>query len=99
VIRGNVRAEVWLSAYLIQWWKDEETGEVLGSEVMVMTQIDIKGLIPKYLVNALSSSAPKKWVKGVTSAATKELEDRGVTERCMTMSDAELDLLYNIGFS
>jgi hypothetical protein len=99
VIRGNVRAEVWLSAYLIQWWKDEETGEVLGSEVMVMTQIDIKGLIPKYLVNALSSSAPKKWVKGVTSAAAKELEDRGVTERCMTMSDAELDLLYNIGFS
>lgn len=92
--RGNVRAEVWLSGYLIQWWVDEETGRVLGSDVMVMTQIDIKGLIPKYIVNALSSSAPKKWVKGVTAAAQAELEQRGITETALSMTDAVLDSIY-----
>jgi hypothetical protein len=91
VLKSHVRAEVWLSAYLIQWWRDATTGEPLGSDVMVMSQIDIKGLIPKYLVNALSNSAPKKWVKGVTSAATKEIERKGISKN---MTDAELDALY-----
>ena len=92
--RGNVRAEVWLSGYLIKWWVDEDTGRVLGSDVMVMTQIDIKGLIPKYIVNALSSSAPKKWVKGVTAAAQAELEQRGISETALSMTDAVLDSMY-----
>jgi hypothetical protein len=96
VLKGNVRAEVWLSAYLIQWWTDPSTGQILGSDVMVMTQIDIKGLVPKYLVNALSNSAPKKWVKGVTNAAVKELEERGIAEECLKMSDQVLDAIYNI---
>lgn len=93
VLKAHVRAEVWLSAYLIQWWKDEKTGLVLGSEIMVLTQIDIKGLIPRYLVNALSASAPKRWVKSVTAAAQKEMD----TSSCsMTMQDSELDELYKI---
>ena len=96
VLRGNVRADVWMSAYLIQWWRDPTTGELLGTDVMVMTQIDIKGLIPKYLVNALSNSAPKKWVKGVTTAATKEIESRGLSDKCLHMSNEELDSLYGI---
>jgi len=96
VRRGNVRAEVWLSGYIIQWWLDEESGEVLGSDVMVMTQIDVKGLIPKYLVNALSSSGPKRWVKSVTSAAMSEIQDkRGMTcEEIIRLTDKELVAMY-----
>ena len=94
VQKGAVRAEVWLSGYLIQWWYDETTGARLGTDVMVMTQIDIKGLIPKYLVNALSSSAPKKWVKGVTAAATAELDKRGID--CLAMTDAALHAEYGL---
>ena len=95
VLKGNVRAEVWLSIYLVQWWRDTE-GNFLGSEVMVMSQVDIKGLIPRYLVNALSASAPKRWVKSVTNAAHKELEERGIANRCMRMHHSELDALYKI---
>jgi hypothetical protein len=91
VLKGHVRAEVWLSAYLIQWWKDEKTGHVLGSEILVLTQIDIKGLIPRYLVNALSASAPKRWVKSVTAAALKEMEASCCN---ISMHDSELDQLY-----
>jgi hypothetical protein len=96
VLKSHVRAEVWLSAYLIQWWKDEN-GVVLGSEVMVMSQIDIKGLIPRYLVNALSSSAPRRWVKAVTAAANKELQDRNLSVE--TLTDAQLDAIYQISSS
>jgi hypothetical protein len=96
VLKSHVRAEVWMSAYLIQWWRDATTGQVLGSDVMVMSQIDIKGLIPKYLVNALSNSAPKKWVKGVTNAAQKEVEQRGIVDTALTMTDEELDSIYNL---
>jgi hypothetical protein len=63
---------------------------------MVMSQVDIKGLIPRYLVNALSASAPKRWVKSVTNAAHKELEERGIANRCMHMQHSELDALYKI---
>jgi hypothetical protein len=76
VPKKTVRADVWLSGYIIDWWRDETTGEILGSQVMVMTQIDIKGLIPKYIVNALASSAPRKWVKGVTTAALADMANR-----------------------
>ena len=95
--KGCVRAEVWLSGYLIQWWTDPTTGSVLGSDVMVMTQIDIKGLIPKYIVNALSSSAPRKWVKGVTTAAIAELDKRGFKDgSAIKLSDTELDNMYKV---
>ena len=96
--KNNVRAEVWLSGYLIQWWKDESTGQVLGSQVLVMTQIDVKGLIPKYLVNALSSSGPKRWVKSVTAAAISEIDSvRKMTlESIMNLTDVQLDDIYQI---
>jgi hypothetical protein len=95
--KNNVRAEVWLSGYLIQWWKDTD-GTVLGSQVLVMTQIDVKGLIPKYLVNALSSSGPKRWVKSVTAAAVSEIETvkKMTLEQIMSFSDVQLDQIYQI---
>jgi hypothetical protein len=95
--KNNVRAEVWLSGYLIQWWMSPE-GEPLGSQVLVMTQIDVKGLIPKYLVNALSSSGPKRWVKSVTAAAISEIENtrKIALDDILKKSDIELDQLYSI---
>ena len=95
--KNNVRAEVWLSGYLIQWWKGPD-GQPIGSEVLVMTQIDVKGLIPKYLVNALSSSGPKRWVKSVTAAAISEIENskKMSIENVLALSDVELDQLYHI---
>lgn len=86
--RGAVRAEVWLSGYLIFPTKE-------GSEVLVFTQIDIKGLIPKYIVNALSSSAPKKWVKGVGIAALAEMKARNLEfENAQKMSHNQLNHMY-----
>lgn len=93
--RGAVRAEVWLSGYLILPLRVDNV--LVGSQVLVFTQIDIKGLIPKYVVNALSSSAPKKWVRGVTTAALAEIESRGIPkEALLRMSHSERNTLYGL---
>lgn len=81
------RAEVWLSGYVIQWWLDEN-GQPLGSELLVMSQIDSRGHIPKFLANSATSSSPSKWALSLTEAAKKLCASKNID---MKMSDAEIE--------
>ena len=56
--KGAVRADVLSSGYVLEWLPDHS-----GTEVIVYSQIDIKGLIPKTIVNLLAPSTPLKWIK------------------------------------
>jgi START domain len=55
-LNGAVRAEAIASAYLIR----KIPG---GTDLTIYSHTDIKGSIPKFLVNAVAPSAPLKWVR------------------------------------
>ena len=54
--KGVIRAETLISGYIIR-----PTGEKT-CKVMIVSQNDIKGLIPKAIVNSVASRAPADWV-------------------------------------
>ena len=86
------RAEVWMSGYVIQWWIDDE-GHVLGSELLVMSQIDGKGSIPKFVVNAASSSGPAKWSASLVEAAKKLCAAKKID---IKMSNEDIDRILEV---
>ena len=57
-VSGIIRAETILSGYIIEQIQDDPP----VSQLIVISQNDIKGLIPKYLVNLASGRAPKQWI-------------------------------------
>ena len=57
--KGVIRAETLVSGYVIR-----PTGENTCN-VMIVSQNDIKGLIPKVLVNSVASKAPADWVNSM----------------------------------
>ena len=57
--KGIIRAETIISGYIIR-----PTGENTCT-VMIVSQNDIKGLIPKALVNSVASKAPIEWVNSM----------------------------------
>lgn len=54
--KGVIRAETLVSGYIIR-----PTGENTCT-VMIVSQNDVKGLIPKVIVNSVASKAPADWV-------------------------------------
>lgn len=56
-VKGTVRAETIISGYVIEQIQDDPP----VTQLIVISQNDIKGLIPKYLVNMASGKAPKQW--------------------------------------
>jgi hypothetical protein len=57
--KGIIRAETLISGYIIR-----PTGENT-CKVMIVSQNDIKGLIPKAIVNSVASKAPADWVNSM----------------------------------
>lgn len=57
-VKGIVRAETIISGYIIEQIQDDPP----ITQLTVISQNDIKGLIPKYLVNLASGKAPKQWI-------------------------------------
>eukprot|EP00345_Euplotes_harpa_P007862 CAMPEP_0168351002 /NCGR_PEP_ID=MMETSP0213-20121227/21525_1 /TAXON_ID=151035 /ORGANISM="Euplotes harpa, Strain FSP1.4" /LENGTH=380 /DNA_ID=CAMNT_0008361597 /DNA_START=1 /DNA_END=1140 /DNA_ORIENTATION=- len=57
LVKGIVRAETIISGYIIEQIQDDPP----ITQLTVISQNDIKGLIPKYLVNLASGKAPKQW--------------------------------------
>ena len=57
-VKKVVRAETIISGYIMEQIKDNPP----ITKLTVISQNDIKGLIPKYLVNMASGKAPKQWV-------------------------------------
>jgi len=85
--RGVERAETWISGYIVKWWYDK--GVPIGSEVLVMSQIDTRGSVPKLLVNLVSGeSAPTKWSKSLVQAAEKLVAAKKIS---VDLSDAEIN--------
>jgi len=60
-VRRVVRAETIISGYVIEQIQDDPPVTTLT----IISQNDIKGLIPKYLVNMASGKAPKQWVNNL----------------------------------
>jgi hypothetical protein len=57
-VKKVVRAETIISGYVIEQIQDDPP----VTQLVIISQNDIKGLIPKYLVNMASGKAPKQWV-------------------------------------
>ena len=68
---GYVRALALLSGYLFKKVDDNTT------KVQVCIQTDLKGLIPKMVVNKFAKKAPKKWIESVQKGYA-ELKTKGV---------------------
>ena len=64
--RGRVRADVISSAYEFAW-----NAEKSGSVITIYSQIDIKGTIPKWIINQLAPSTPLRWVGKLRSACAE----------------------------
>jgi glutaredoxin-related protein len=61
VKKNVIRAETILSGYFIKKISDNPPKTFLS----IISQNDIKGKIPTYLVNKVSQTAPKDWVKSL----------------------------------
>jgi hypothetical protein len=62
VVHGRVRADVIASVFVIRSLPGG------NSEVIFMSQVDLKGYIPKTIINTLAPSAPLHWIRKVRSA-------------------------------
>ena len=65
-LSGFIRAESLISGYVIR-----ERGP--DCDLFLMSQTDIKGLIPKWIVNMVAAKAPAQWVESLTSSCAKLL--------------------------
>jgi hypothetical protein len=82
------RAEVWLSCYVIQWWLDEN-GRATGTELIVMSQIDSRGSIPKFIANSAAAHSPSKWMRSISEFAKRIVSDKHI--EIESMSDKEIE--------
>lgn len=58
-LKNRVRATVHIMALVCKPGKDEKGNDT--TQVMLCTNIDINGLVPKWIVNLASRSAPAQW--------------------------------------
>ncbi|KAL8275936.1 hypothetical protein Esti_000052 [Eimeria stiedai] len=70
--QGCVRAETLMSGYLMRRSKDDPN----SSTLFLVAQTDVKGLIPKWLVNTTAARAPVGWVENLRRACKKHMEKR-----------------------
>lgn len=66
-MRKVVRAETIISGYVIEQIQNDPP----VTSLTIISQNDIKGLIPKYLVNMASGKAPKQWVSNLITGCEK----------------------------
>ena len=71
------RAEVWLSGYVFQWWLGDD-GLIKGSELLVMSQVDWRGAIPKFIINNVTADGPSKWSESLIEAAAQICKDKKI---------------------
>lgn len=86
------RAEVWLSGYVFTWWLDDD-GKVKGSEVLVMSQVDWRGSIPKFIMNTATVDGPGKWSHSLIDAAAQVCKEKHVD---LSMGDNVLEEIFGI---
>lgn len=59
-MKGKVRATAHIQAFVCKPDQDPDTGKDV-THVMLVTNIDINGLVPKWIVNIAARSAPAQW--------------------------------------
>jgi len=64
--KGVIRAESYISGYILT--QEYENGTPV-LKIFLMTCVDIKGLIPKWLINATAPRKPAEWVETLRKAA------------------------------
>lgn len=69
-VKKIIRAETIMSGYIFEQIQDDPP----ITKLIIISQNDIKGLIPKYLVNLASGKAPKQWIANLISG-WKKLKD------------------------
>jgi len=62
LVKGRVRADIKVVAYIFTPLNDLETGDEV-CDCFMITSVDINGLVPKWIVNMASIDVPKKWFK------------------------------------
>jgi hypothetical protein len=65
--KGFIRASTIISGYFIKQISTNPLKTILSS----VTQTDIKGSIPQWLVNSVSQKAPKEWVNNLIKGCEK----------------------------
>lgn len=86
------RAETWISGYIFKWWFDENMG-ILGSEVLVLSQVDPCGRLPRGLVQSSTFLDPRKWVNRLVDCAAKCCATRGI---CMSKTDRDIEAVLSL---
>ncbi|KAF4671906.1 hypothetical protein FOL47_001127 [Perkinsus chesapeaki] len=61
-----IRAETVISGYII-----EQAGDSRDTSLFILSQTDIKGLIPKWIVNTAAGRVPVQWVESLEDACRK----------------------------
>eukprot|EP00931_Biecheleriopsis_adriatica_P062231 TRINITY_DN3747_c0_g1_i1.p1 TRINITY_DN3747_c0_g1~~TRINITY_DN3747_c0_g1_i1.p1 ORF type:complete len:701 (+),score=129.93 TRINITY_DN3747_c0_g1_i1:236-2338(+) len=56
---GNVRAESYISGYVLRPYQE---GSEKGIKLFLMTSTDIKGVIPKWIINWVAPKKPGEWI-------------------------------------
>jgi hypothetical protein len=74
---GFIRAETYISGYVMR-----QSGE--DTQLFLMTQTDIKGLIPKWIVNSMAAKAPAQWIENL------ERSCRGLCKRRFSSDSAAM---------
>ena len=69
VRRKVVRALTKISGYIIRPISDNRCS------LTIISQNDVKGLIPKFIVNKFSGRAPKQWVKNLIKGCDTYIAD------------------------
>lgn len=64
VAPGFIRAETYISGYVLR-----QRGA--DAQLFLMTQTDIKGLIPKWIVNTMAAKAPAQWIENLAKSCSK----------------------------
>lgn len=62
---GMIRAESFTSGYVIRRY---EEGSEKGTKVFLMTCTDVKGIIPKFIINFVAPRKPGEWIDALKKA-------------------------------
>eukprot|EP00920_Eleutheroschizon_duboscqi_P009862 GHVT01023002.1.p1 GENE.GHVT01023002.1~~GHVT01023002.1.p1 ORF type:complete len:834 (+),score=207.12 GHVT01023002.1:410-2911(+) len=72
---GVVRAETLISGYMMRRMPDDPG----STNLFILAQTDVKGLIPKWVVNTAASRAPMGWVDSLRRACESYMKKHGTT--------------------
>lgn len=68
-VQSCIRAETYISGYVIRQ-------NATGCDLFLMSQTDIKGLIPKWIVNMMAAKAPAQWIDNLVKSCEQFQADQ-----------------------